>query len=59
MFLFILCMECCGYANCLRIPVDREESNKRKDKRNYHGAIGKLSSEQQFLKSNTVTCCFM
>ena len=27
------CMECCGHANCLRIPIDREESNVRKDKR--------------------------
>ena len=26
-------MECCGHANCLCIPIDREESNERKDKR--------------------------
>ena len=25
-------MECCGDASCLRIPIDREESNVRKDK---------------------------
>ena len=31
--LFTPCMECCGHANCLRIPIDREESNVRKDKR--------------------------
>ena len=33
MFLFTLRMECCGHANCLRIPIDREESSERKDKR--------------------------
>ena len=33
MFLFTPCMECCGHVNCLRIPIDREESNERKDKR--------------------------
>ena len=32
-FLFTLCMECCGDASCLRIPINREESNVRKDKR--------------------------
>ena len=31
--LFTPCMECCGDASCLRIPIDREESNVRKDKR--------------------------
>ena len=31
--LFTLCMECCGDASCLHIPIDREESNVRKDKR--------------------------
>ena len=30
--LFALCMECCGDASCLRIPIDREENNVRKDK---------------------------
>ena len=25
-------LECCGHANCLRIPIDREESNERKVK---------------------------
>ena len=25
--------ECCGHTNCLGIPIDREESNERKDKR--------------------------
>ena len=30
--LFAPCMECCGDASCLRIPIDREESNVRKDK---------------------------
>ena len=33
MFLFTLHMECCGYANYLHIPIDREESNEMKDKR--------------------------
>ena len=33
MFLFTPCMECCDHANWLRIPIDREESNERKDKR--------------------------
>ena len=32
-FLFAPCMECCGDASCLRIPINREESNVRKDKR--------------------------
>ena len=32
-FLFAPCMECCGDASCLRIPIDREESSVRKDKR--------------------------
>ena len=32
-FLFAPCMECCGDASFLRIPIDREESNVRKDKR--------------------------
>ena len=31
--LFAPCMECCGDASCLCIPIDREESNVRKDKR--------------------------
>ena len=31
--LFTPCMECYGDASCLRIPIDREESNVRKDKR--------------------------
>ena len=31
--LFTPCMECCGDASCLRIPIDKEESNVRKDKR--------------------------
>ena len=31
MFLCTSCMECCGYPNCLRIPIVREESNERKD----------------------------
>ena len=31
--LFTPCMECCGDTSCLRIPIDREESNARKDKR--------------------------
>ena len=31
--LFAPCMECCDDASCLRIPIDREESNVRKDKR--------------------------
>ena len=31
-FLFAPCMECCD-TSCLRIPIDREESNVRKDKR--------------------------
>ena len=31
--LFTPCMECCGDTSCLRIPIDREESNVRKDKR--------------------------
>ena len=31
--LFTPCMKCCGDASCLRIPIDREESNVRKDKR--------------------------
>ena len=44
MFLFTPCMECYGYANCLRIPINRQEDNKRKD---HHGTVGKLSSEQQ------------
>ena len=30
--LFTLCMECCGDASYLRIPIDREESTVRKDK---------------------------
>ena len=30
--LFVPCMECCGDASCLRIPIDREESNGRKHK---------------------------
>ena len=30
--LFAPCMECCDDASCLRIPIDREESNVRKDK---------------------------
>ena len=33
-FLFTPCMECCGHANCLCIPIDREE---RKTK----GTVGK------------------
>ena len=36
MSMFTPRMECCGYANCLHIPidrVDREESKERKDKR--------------------------
>ena len=33
MFLLTLRMECCDYANCLCIPIDREESNEKKDKR--------------------------
>ena len=32
-YLFTPCMECCGDVSCLRIPIDREESNARKDKR--------------------------
>ena len=35
---------------------DREESKGRKDKINHHGAVGKLSSEQQFHKSDGITC---
>ena len=31
--LFTPCMECCGDVSCLHIPIDREESNVRKDKR--------------------------
>ena len=31
-FLFTKCMECCGHVTCLRIPIDREESNVRNDK---------------------------
>ena len=31
--LFTPCMECCGNASCLHIPINREESNVRKDKR--------------------------
>ena len=30
--LFALCMECCGDTSCLRIPIDREESNVRRTK---------------------------
>ena len=56
MLLFTPCMECCGHINCLRIPINREESNERKDK-NHHGAVGKLSSEQQFRKSDTEKTC--
>ena len=32
-FLFTPCMECCDHTNCLHIPMDKEESNLRKDKR--------------------------
>ena len=32
--LTFLCMECCGHTNCLRIPMDKEESN-------YHGTVKK------------------
>ena len=35
--------------------MDREESKERKDKRNHHGAVGKLSSQQQFCKSDGIT----
>ena len=42
LFLFTPCIECCGYANCLRIPIDREERK---------GRI-KESPEQQFHRSD-------
>ena len=52
--LFTLCIECCGHANCLCIPIDREESNVRKDKR-----ITMAQSSEQFRKSDTATCCLV
>ena len=59
MFLFTPYMECCGLANCLCIPIDREEGNKRKNSRGaVIAAVGKLSLEQQSCKSDVVTCCF-
>ena len=44
-------MECCDHTNCLSIPI-LIEKNERKDK---NGTVEKLSSEQQFHKSDAVT----
>ena len=44
MFLFTTCMECCGHVNCcLRILIDKEESNEKENKRTTIGTVGKLS----------------
>ena len=54
MFLFTPCTECYGYANCLRIPIDRQESNKRE--------VSPWHSSKTVFRatdSDALPCCFV
>ena len=48
-------MECCGYSEIVYAFQSIEKKVKKgRIKESHHGAVGKLSSEQQFHKSNRI-----
>ena len=48
-------MECCGHAEIVCAFQSIEKKIKKGRIKNHHGAVGKLSLEQQFCKSNRIT----
>ena len=55
MLLFTLYIECCNDTSCLRIPNRWRRKQWKQKQRDHHGAVGKLSSEQQ-IGGNKLLC---